>query len=105
MSRGARGAPRLVSQRLERTTRASRQLVAPASTTAAAPAESAATAAAPASKSATPTTAATRSFCLRACFIHGDVPIAKLLSVELRNSFVRLGVIGHFHEAETARLA
>jgi hypothetical protein len=48
------------------------------------------------------TTAATAAF-PRTGFVHIDLPAANIGAVESRNSALRLAVIRHLHESETAR--
>jgi len=80
--------------------------IAAASTaTAAAPAATAAMATAPAAISAAPTAAAAAAFCLRPCFIDYQIAPAEILPVQRIHRAIRIFVIIHFDEGESARLA
>jgi hypothetical protein len=75
--------------------------VAPAATPTAATAMAAASSAISAAPAST--TAAT-ALCLGTCFIHHEVSPAEILTVQGVHRAVRIFVVGHFNEGESARL-
>src|SRR5260370_8671341 len=45
------------------------------------------------------------ALCLRTCFIHYEVSSAEILAVQRVDGAIRVFVIGHFNEVESARLS
>jgi hypothetical protein len=60
---------------------------------------------APAAVPTAPTTTAAASLCLGTCFIHHEVSPAEILTVQRVHRAVRIFVIRHFNEGESARLS
>ena len=58
---------------------------------------------APASASAATATSSEVSFLHRPCFVYREATSAYFFAVELRNCFLRGGVVGHLHKTETFR--
>jgi hypothetical protein len=74
-------------------------------TPAPAPPATAAVAAAPSAVPAAPAAAAAAAFCLWPCFIYHQVASAEILAVQRIHRAIRIFVIIHFDEGESARLS
>jgi hypothetical protein len=58
---------------------------------------------APAATSASASATSEVSFLHRPCFVDGEVTSTNVFAIELRDCFIRSGVVGHLHKTETFR--